>query len=86
MGNIANATVERIDGPVSRADATVTHIDADGCAGRYGISKRHWLRMTDAGKAPRPIRLGRLVRWSLAILAAWEQDGCKPVRQVGRAV
>lgn len=84
MGNFANATAERIDGPQSRADATVTHVDADACASRLGISKRHWNRLVDSARAPQPVRLGRLVRWSLVTLAAWEREGCKPVRQAGR--
>ena len=80
-----NAAAERIGGPESRADATVTHCDADACASRLGISKRHWLRMVDAGKAPQPVRLGRLTRWSLIALASWESNGCKPIRHVGGA-
>lgn len=83
-----NAVAERIGGPnSSRAVATTapTHIDADACASRYGISKRHWLRMVDRGAAVAPIRLGRLVRWSIASLEAWERGGCKPVRTPGKA-
>ncbi len=75
-----NAAAERIGGPESRAVA----IDADACASRYGISKRHWLRLVDRGAAVAPLRLGRLVRWSLESLSAWEKNGCKPIRQVGR--
>ena len=80
-----NAAAERIGGPKSRADVTVTHVDADACASRYGISKRHWLRMVDSGKAPQAVRLGRLCRWSIASLASWETNQCRPVRQIGRA-
>lgn len=78
------AATERIGGPKSRADATVTHVDADACASRYGISKRHWLRLVDRGAAPSPTRFGRLVRWSLESLLEWERGGCRPIRQVGR--
>ena len=62
-----------------------THVDADACASRFGISKRHWLRLTDGGKAPLPVRLGRLVRWSISTLEEWERGGCKPIRQLGRS-
>lgn len=82
MMNVANAAAERIGGPESRAVA----IDADACASRYGISKRHWLRLVDSGRAIPPIRLGRLVRWNVASLETWERDGCKPIRVVGKAV
>lgn len=85
MKDFAKAAAARIGGPESRAVA----IDANACASRYGISKRHWLRLVDAGKAPQPLRLGRLVRWAIASgnssLEAWEANGCKPIRQVGRA-
>jgi len=82
MMNVANAAAERIGGPESRAVA----IDADACASRYGISKRHWLRLVDSGRAIQPIRLGRLVRWNIASLEAWDRDGCKPIRVAGKAV
>ena len=82
MKDMTNAATERIGGPKSRAVA----IDADACASRYGISKRHWLRLVDRGAAVAPIRLGRLVRWSISSLESWERDGCRPLRQVGKAV
>ena len=79
-----HAAAERICEQESRATAMATHVDADACASRLGISKRHWLRLVDSGGAIQPIRLGRLVRWNIASLEAWERDGCKPIRHVGR--
>ena len=79
-----NAAAERIGGTESRAVAIATHVDADACASRYGISKRHWLRLVDSGRAVQPTRFGRLVRWSIASLEAWERDGCKPIRTAGK--
>lgn len=55
-------------------------IGADDCATRFAMSRRHWLRLVDSGRAPRPVRFGRLVRWSIETLAEWERDGCRPVR------
>ena len=81
MKDMTNAATERIGGPKSRAVA----IDADACASRYGISKRHWLRLVDRGAAVAPIRLGRLVRWPVTSLEAWEASGCRPIRQFGGA-
>ena len=81
-----NAAAERIGGPKSRAEVAVTHVDADACASRYGISKRHWLRLVDSGRAPQPTRFGRLCRWSLSSLEEWEANGCRPVRVAGKAV
>lgn len=43
-------------------------------------SVRHLYRMADAGRIPRPIKLGGLVRWRRAELVAWLDAGCPPVR------
>ncbi len=77
--DLAHAAAERIDGHGER------YCDADGCASRYGFSRRHWLRLVDRQAAPSPTRFGRLTRWSLSRLAEWEADGCRPVRIAGKA-
>ena len=74
-----NAAAERIGGHGER------YLDADGCAGRYRFSQRHWFRLVDSGRAPQPTRFGRLCRWSLSSLEEWEANGCRPVRVAGRA-
>ncbi len=56
-------------------------LDATGCSTRYQFSVRHWHRLVDSGKAPRPTRFGRLVRWRVPDLEAWEAQGCGPVRK-----
>jgi predicted DNA-binding transcriptional regulator AlpA len=58
----------------------VKFLDADACGARYQFSTAHWRRLVDAGRAPQPVRLGRLVRWSIADLEAWERDGCPSLR------
>lgn len=80
MKMIAHAAAERIDGQRER------YYDADGCAARYGFSRRHWLRLVDRGRAPQPTRFGWLCRWSLDVLEAWECDGCRPIRSRRKAV
>jgi predicted DNA-binding transcriptional regulator AlpA len=55
------------------------YLDAKDCGTRYGCSWRHWRRLVDSGRAPQPTRFGRLARWSIAKLEAWEADGCRPV-------
>ena len=62
------------------ATVSVQYLDADGCAARYAFSPAHWRRQVDAGRAPQPIRLGRLVRWSIAALEKWEAAGCPSCR------
>ena len=58
------------------AEAPVRYLDTKGCGARYGFSSRHWLRLVDSGRAPQPVRFGRLVRWSVAALESWEAAGC----------
>jgi excisionase family DNA binding protein len=54
-----------------------------GVASMLGCSPRHVYRLADAGKMPRPIRLGALVRWRRTELTDWIAAGCPAVE--GRA-
>lgn len=56
------------------------YVDTKGAAQRYRVSPAHWRRLVDAGRAPQPIRLGRLVRWPLVVLDQWDADGNRPCR------
>jgi len=47
-----------------------------------GCSTRHVYRLADAGRMPRPVRLGNLIRWRKAELDAWISAGC-PSQQAG---
>ena len=61
------------------------YIGAVECADRYGFSSRHWVRLVDSGRAPQPVRFGRLRRWSVDGLEQWEKDGCPRLeRRAGR--
>ncbi len=40
-----------------------------------GISERHLWALHSSGRVPRPIRLGRAVRWNAAELSAWLDAG-----------
>lgn len=52
------------------------YLDAPQCGERFGFSARHWVRLVDSGRAPQPVRFGRLTRWSIESLKQWESDGC----------
>ena len=41
-----------------------------------GISERHLWALNSSGRLPRPVRLGRAVRWNLSELRAWLDAGC----------
>lgn len=45
-------------------------------AADLGISVRTLRRLADAGKGPKPIRLGRCLRWRAADIEAWVAAGC----------
>ncbi len=43
-----------------------------------GISNEHVRRLVDRGAFPKPIRLGRSVRFRLSDVMAWVESGCSP--------
>lgn len=44
-----------------------------------GMSVSHVERLSASGRlGPRPVKLGRLVRWRAAELRAWAEAGCPP--------
>ena len=47
-----------------------------------GCSPRHIYRLADAGKMPRPVKLGALVRWNRVTIQEWIDAGCPAVRHV----
>ncbi len=50
-------------------------IPASEVAKLLNVSERHIWAMTSSGRLPRPIRLGRSVRWDRAGLEAWLAAG-----------
>ena len=77
----ANAADGRTVGPDPRPGVSAELLDVKSVAALLGgCSTRHVYRLADAGRMPRPIRLGNLVRWSRAGLMSWLEGGCQPVR------
>jgi len=56
-------------------------ISANQLAELLGISKRHLWSLNAQGKLPRPVRLGRAVRWPLREIREWIASGA-PDRDV----
>jgi excisionase family DNA binding protein len=54
-------------------------LNAEEVAKLLGISSRHLWALNSSGRLPRPIRLGRSVRWRIEELRAWLAAGA-PVR------
>ena len=46
-----------------------------------GCSGAHIRRLRDAGRMPKPIRLGKSLRWDLRVIDEWISDGCPDLRE-----
>jgi predicted DNA-binding transcriptional regulator AlpA len=55
-------------------------LDVSQVAILLGCSARHVRRLTDAGKCPRPIKLGALARWPRPVIDDWIASDCPSVR------
>lgn len=44
------------------------------------LGRTKFRQLVDTGKAPRPVRFGRSVRWVRTEIMAWVQAGC-PIRE-----
>jgi len=59
-------------------------LDVRRVAALLDCSTRHVYRLADAGRMPRPVRLGSLVRWRRAELEEWIAAGCPNQHPGGR--
>lgn len=51
-------------------------LDVEAVAEMLDVSTRHVYRLADAGRMPRPLKLGGANRWDRNAIAAWISDGC----------
>ena len=51
-------------------------LDIEGVALKLACSSRHVRRLVDSGAVPKPIRLMGSVRWPVATINRWVQEGC----------
>lgn len=56
-------------------DGAPLAVSAGELANRMGVSLRHVRRMDSAGLLPKPVRLGRAVRWPLDEVDRWLRAG-----------
>ena len=67
-------------------EAVAELLDVRSVAALLGdCSTRHVYRLADAGRMPRPLRLGTLVRWRRVEVLNWIERGCQPVESTGAA-
>lgn len=71
-----NAPVERVDGRDTGPGEAPVMLTVDDVAGMLRCSNRSVYRLTDAGKLPRPVKLGGLVRWRREVIEGWIARGC----------
>ena len=64
--------------PADNDNATRLALTAEEVAELLGISRAHVFRLQSSGKLPKPIRLGRAVRWPRTTLEAWLAAGAPP--------
>ncbi len=74
-----NATDGRAVGPDQRPGVSAELLDVLSVAELCGCSARTVRRLADAGRIPRPIRLGSLVRWRRVEVMSWIDGGCQPI-------
>lgn len=51
-------------------------ITLEELAGILHLSPRTLQRKLSAGELPKPIRIGRSIRWQVTAIRKWIQDGC----------
>ena len=53
-------------------------VTANEIAEMVGVSSRTIWRWDSSGKVPKPIRIGKAVRWRRQDIDEWVKDGCPP--------
>ncbi len=53
-------------------------LSAEEVAGALGISRAHVFKLHSSGRLPRPVKLGRAVRWPRKDLEEWLAAGAPP--------
>ncbi len=59
-------------------------LDVGVVAALLDCLRRHVYRLSDAGRMPRPLKIGATVRWNRAALLDWINAGSPEMRRVGR--
>jgi predicted DNA-binding transcriptional regulator AlpA len=58
-------------------------LDVNAVAALIGASSRTVRRLADWGRMPRPVSLGRMVRWQRSVIEEWIRGGCPRVERRG---
>lgn len=66
------------------AQEAIALLTVDAVAELLSCSVRHVYRLSDAGKMPRPVKLGNANRWRRSELDSWLSAGCPRISRVSR--
>lgn len=78
MADSSEVTAKEVAGAlVVDSTCAVEMVNARTAAAIVGVSRRSWWRFVAEGKAPKPIRLGRCVRWRVVEIRNWISRGCR---------
>lgn len=77
----ASTTLKPDNAPVAEPAAAL--LDVRAVAALLDCSTPHVRRLADAGRMPRPLRLGSLLRWRKTDLESWIAAGCPNCRDRG---
>ena len=58
-------------------------LTVEAVASMLDVSKRTVYRLSDAGRMPRPVKLGGAVRWDGTAISSWIAAGCPKVDKGG---
>jgi predicted DNA-binding transcriptional regulator AlpA len=84
MATSQNASAgEGVAGPERAQAEPSLLIDVLDVAAMLQCSSRHVWRLADAGRMPRPFKLGALSRWDRAAILRWVEQGCPTCRTGG---
>ena len=83
-GSVRGGHAKKIKGQIVHCAPAAQLLDVTAVAEMLGCSARHVYRLSDAGRMPRPVKLGSLVRWKATgpgSLAEWIDQGCPSCRK-----
>lgn len=58
-------------------------LDVNAVAALIGASSRTVRRLADWGRMPRPVSLGRMIRWQRSVIEEWIREGCPRMERRG---
>lgn len=67
--------------PIAEPEAQL--VDVDTVAAMLGVSSRMVRQLRDCGKLPKPVSLGRLIRWRRTEIVEWLEAGCPRIERRG---